>query len=278
MSSIEDYAATLTEHLKTAWLGRAHRHLEHCNSTNDEAATWARLGAPHGALVTTRVQAHGRGRLGRKWSGAQSDDIFASFVLRPGPAAQLGALGLAVAVGLREGMVGLAPAAFSGALRVKWPNDILIGERKVAGILCECRWMATGPEVVIGFGVNVARTEFPPELVDCAIGLAQALAPAPCPQSAVVLAFILNALEEVIDAFLAQGGFAAIAGRYTPYCREIGHQVRIVESSGDGPIERWAQALGLDHDGALLVRDRASGKEVRIQSADVWLARPESDV
>src|SRR5437764_14460977 len=69
--------------LRTRWLGRAFRHLDSCRSTSDEAAAWARAGAPHGALVIADEQTAGRGRLGRAWHSPRGESLYFSTVLRP---------------------------------------------------------------------------------------------------------------------------------------------------------------------------------------------------
>ena len=160
----------MTTRLATAVLGQAREHHASLPSTNDRALAWAREGAPHGALVTADEQTAGRGRLGRRWASPAGEGLYASVVLRP--AAYLGglaggagwsprwsALGLAVGLGVRVGVSRWVPAT-----RLKWPNDLLVGRRKLAGVLCETRWQGATPDVVVGFGVNVLQREFPAEL------------------------------------------------------------------------------------------------------------------
>jgi BirA family biotin operon repressor/biotin-[acetyl-CoA-carboxylase] ligase len=196
-------------------------------------------------------------------------------ILRPGvPAQGFGALALAVGVGLREGLL----AAFGGAdvwakqgwpeLALKWPNDVLLGGRKLAGILCESRWRGREVEVVIGFGINVDRQldEFEPSLRASATSLALGV---PEHRSrAAILAAVLGQLEQALERFFAEG-FAAVRARYEPHCLVIGRAIEVEQRSG----ERIAAiAEGLDPDGALRVRPRDGGPSVRVESADVWLA------
>ncbi|HLT38244.1 MAG TPA: biotin--[acetyl-CoA-carboxylase] ligase, partial [Enhygromyxa sp.] len=197
-----DDLGQLAELLTTARLGRAHEHHASLSSTNDRALAWLAEGAPDGALVTADHQSAGRGRLGRVWSSPVGRDLYASLILRPGVSPRgFGALALAVGVGLREGLL----AAFGGAeawrergwpeLALKWPNDLLLGGRKLAGILCESRWRGHEVEVVIGFGVNVHREldEFEPSLRASATSLALQL-----PERrgrAAILAAVLAQLE-----------------------------------------------------------------------------------
>jgi BirA family transcriptional regulator, biotin operon repressor / biotin---[acetyl-CoA-carboxylase] ligase len=266
----------LAEHLTTVRLGRVHEHHASLASTNDRALAWLTGSAPDGALVTADQQTAGRGRLGRPWSSPPGKDIYASVILRPGvPAQGFGALALAVGVGLREGIL----AAFGGAdawaragwpeLALKWPNDVLLGGRKLAGILCESRWRGSTVEVVIGFGVNVKRTlaELPEELRERATSLAIAL-PADAQRGrAVVLAAILAALERELERFFA-AGFAGVRARYEPHCLVLGRAIEVEQPGGERVA---AIAEGLDPDGALRVRLAAGGPSFRVESADVWL-------
>ncbi|MCA9696505.1 MAG: biotin--[acetyl-CoA-carboxylase] ligase [Myxococcales bacterium] len=258
--------------LTTARLGRVHEHHRELGSTNDRALVWLsdpRAPAPDGALVSADAQTAGRGRLGRHWSSPPGRDLYASVVLRPGaPQAVYGALALAVGVGLREGLL----RAFDGALpglSLKWPNDLLLDGRKLAGILCESRWRGREVELVIGFGVNVHRSEdeFEGPLRDTATSLARALPEARRRGRAAILAAILAALEIELERFFA-GGFAAIRPRYEPHCLVIGRRIAVEEPDG---TRREAIAEGLDEDGALRVRPVGGGASVRVQSADVWL-------
>jgi BirA family transcriptional regulator, biotin operon repressor / biotin---[acetyl-CoA-carboxylase] ligase len=139
-----------------ARLGRPRLHLRATTSTNDRARDLAQAGAPHGTLVTAAEQTAGRGRQGRTWTAPPGSALLVSVVLRDPPAL----LPLAAA---------LAVAETAGAnARIKWPNDVLLDGRKVAGILAEGRphdgW------AVLGVGLNVALRidDLPPELRDTA--------------------------------------------------------------------------------------------------------------
>jgi BirA family transcriptional regulator, biotin operon repressor / biotin---[acetyl-CoA-carboxylase] ligase len=139
-----------------ARLGRPRLHLRATTSTNDRARELAQAGAPHGTLVTAAEQTAGRGRQGRTWRAPPGSALLLSVVLRDPPAL----LPLAAALAVSE-------VAGAGA-QIKWPNDVLLDDRKVAGILAEGRpqdgW------AVLGIGVNVALRieDLPPELHDTA--------------------------------------------------------------------------------------------------------------
>jgi BirA family transcriptional regulator, biotin operon repressor / biotin---[acetyl-CoA-carboxylase] ligase len=259
----DDDLQTLVRHLRTRTFGRAHEHHADIESTNERAASWAGSGAPHGALVTADAQRRGRGRRGRAWHSPPGENLYASVVVRPGPVGEgLGAIGLAVAVGLREAL----PQP-PGGISLKWPNDLLIGERKLGGILCESRWCGDTPEVVIGFGINVHTTRFPEALVTVATSLSQALPAGRVPARAPLLADLLASLEDTVASFF-DGGFRAIRARYEPHCIVMGRVIELDDVPGG---RRRVVAHGLDHDGALLVRPTAGGALQRIEAADVWM-------
>lgn len=165
---------------------RAERH-ETLPSTNDEAFRRAGEGAPDGLVVWTQHQTAGRGRQGRDWWDRPGDSVLASILLRPELALdRYPQLGMAMAVSVAEAAERLVPAR---TFQVKWPNDVLTDDRKVAGILAETRASggstggrggptggptggAAGP-LVVGFGVNVNQIEeaFPATFRDTATSL-----------------------------------------------------------------------------------------------------------
>lgn len=214
------------------------RHLEQAPSTNDAARAWLADGAPHGAVVTAARQTAGRGRQGRTW------------VSPPGA--------LALSMVVREGVdgllslrAGLAVARVAGpAARIKWPNDVLIERRKVAGILVE---LVDGAAIV-GIGINVAVdvTALPDEVA----ARAGSLGRAPEELSAVaeqLVAALREALAETGEQVLAQ--FAArdaLAGQVVRW------------TAGEGTAE------GVSPSGRLRVRS-ATGELTEVDGGEVHL-------
>jgi BirA family biotin operon repressor/biotin-[acetyl-CoA-carboxylase] ligase len=141
-------------------------------STQAIARAWAEAGAPEGAVVLADHQTEGRGRRGRAWLAPPGTSLLVSVVLRPEvPVARWPELPLAAGCAVAEALE--AEAGVSAAL--KWPNDVLVGDRKLAGILADgATGAAGGPLVVLGIGVNVSQGEgdWPPELAGRARSLA----------------------------------------------------------------------------------------------------------
>lgn len=137
-----------------------HRHYAECGSTNDLARAWALDNdnpAPNGALVTADYQSFGRGRRGRTWDSAAGQNAIMSIVVRPNiPLADSWQIGFAAGVATIDGL-----GFFGVDARLKWPNDILLDGKKVAGILVETAPMAGGAWAAItGIGVNVNQDKF----------------------------------------------------------------------------------------------------------------------
>lgn len=252
-----DELTALSESLSTRVFGRAHEHHASVDSTNDRAAQWLREGGPHGLVVTAQTQRAGRGRNGRVWSSPAGGNLYVSVGLRVRSARRdLSALGLVVGLGLHEG---LGPI---DGLGLKWPNDLLVGERKLAGVLCESRW-ADDVEVVVGFGLNVRREGIEPSVLPRAVALDElGVSTAPV----VLLARLLESLERRLDDFLMLG-FDHHRQAYLDANVQIGGRVRVV--SGEDVFE--GVATDIDDGGALRV-DTGDGVRT-VRAGDVTRVR-----
>lgn len=245
--------------LATRRLGRALLVRERAGSTNDDAFEALAAGLPDGVTVVALEQVSGRGRAGRAWAHAPGRSLAMSFALHPGcDARQAAALPLAA---------GLAVARAAGALGVraaiKWPNDVLAGGRKLAGVLCELRRLpAGGDAVVVGVGVNVrhAAADFPPELRDTATSLAMAGADAALED---VAARVLNAFEP-LWAELQEGDRAKVLDAWSERAAFWGETVTVRAPAG--PVT--GVATRLDRDGALVLR-LESGAETTVVAGDL---------
>jgi len=233
------------------------RWLADTGSTNDDVIAEARAGAPEGLVIGADHQAAGRGRRGRRWVSAPGDAILVSVLLRPRVApVDAGFLPIVVAVAAADA---LGPDA-----RIKWPNDVLIGDRKVVGILCE---MSADQEhvawAVAGIGVNVAAT---PHLED-ARWRAGALNESGVRRArGDVLVDLLNALGERYSDWIADGPDAVLA----EFTRRDALAGRYVEASVGREVVTGV-CTGLDPLGRLVLRDGeitrtlASGEVTRVR-------------
>jgi BirA family transcriptional regulator, biotin operon repressor / biotin---[acetyl-CoA-carboxylase] ligase len=215
-------------------IGRPRVHHRLTDSTNERARVLASLGARHGTLVTADEQTAGRGRQGREWVAAPGSALLMSVVLRS-PA---DALPLAAAVALCE--------ALPVDAAIKWPNDVWVDRRKVAGILVEARpqegW------AVLGIGVNVRDAPALEGVTSLggAIGAEE------------LLSRVLVALERWLSRPLPE-----VLGAWRSRDALLGETVRWKDGSGEG--------AGIDEGGALLV-DTDSGR-VALQAGEVHLLR-----
>lgn len=252
--------------LTTRWAGRPLETFDTIGSTN--AVALERLGAGlasgalHGLVLAAGEQTAGRGRRGRSWQSPPGRSLAASLIVVPERAVVPPRLVGAVALGIAEGL----GAATGLPVEIKWPNDLWIGERKLAGILLEAR----GAGVVIGFGVNVSQApgDFPPELRATATSLA--LAGRALPRED-VLAAALNGLEPRLDAVFASAtGPAELAAAYRARSLLLGRRVALFD--GDTPRAGVVTDLSLTG-GLLLATDDGRPLHVPAEHArDVRLA------
>ena len=251
--------------LNTHDIGQVLHCFQSIGSTSDQAKALAEDGAGHGEVVVAEAQTGGRGRRGRSWVTAPGRNVAFSVVLRPSglPTARAPELTLVASLAICDA---LRRAGVDAG--IKWPNDVLVGGRKIAGILTE---LAAEPDqvhwVVVGVGVNVnTRAEdFPPELRGLATSvLLERGQPAP---RALFLVACLTLLEEWYDRH-AEEGFEPIRAAWKERSVTLGREV-LVQLDGRELVGR---AEDLDATGALLVRS-AAGVE-RVTSGDVSLLRP----
>lgn len=241
-------------------LGRPLHRLAETGSTNDDAKAGAREGAPHGAVWIAERQRSGRGRQGRVWLSAAGESLLFSVLLRIAcPPLRVPLLSLACGLAVRDA---IARVVSNRAVKVKWPNDVLIDDRKVAGILVESA-LAGGKVdyVVVGIGVNVHTREFPDELRALATSVANA-APSP-PDRGELLADILARLDHEVE-HVAHRGLGLLHGRLSTHDALRGRAVM----SEDGTVS--GTAAGIDVDGRLLVA-RHDGSIVKVSSGEMRL-------
>jgi len=227
-------------------------------STNDHARRLALAGAPHGTVVVAEQQTAGRGRQGRVWSAPTGRALTLSALGRL-PAARLEPLPLAVALAVCEACEAVAPVE----CRIKWPNDVWIDGRKVAGVLIEGRPLDGWAVIGIGLNVNTAQDEFPEELRGSAVSLRIA-AGRQIERDAALDAL----LTRLADWVARLDDPVAVAAAFRE--RDVLHGERIAWSAGDA--RREGEARGIDDDGALVVFTDA-GERVRLDAGEVHLEK-----
>jgi len=229
-------------------------------STNDVAAVMAEHGADEGSVVAANAQTSGRGRLGRRWASPPGAGVYASVILRPAvdvvPLITIAA-GVAVADGVHAAS-GVSP-------RVKWPNDVYIGSRKLAGVLAEAGSAGHGVQhVILGFGVNLLTAAYPPDVAARATSIESELG-RPSDRG-LVLAECLASLADRYAA-LQRGDHQAVVDAWR--ARAADSLGRRDEWEADGATRRGV-AEDIDARGALLVR--VDGDVVRVISGEVrWV-------
>ncbi|HKY35738.1 MAG TPA: biotin--[acetyl-CoA-carboxylase] ligase [Polyangiaceae bacterium] len=238
-------------------LGSPVSWLETTESTNDDALKAAKAGARHGALCGAETQSRGRGRRGSEWHSEPGAGLWFSVLLRPQLTAEVApALSLCAGLAVREAVASRSAAQVA----VKWPNDVLAGGRKIAGILIESQVIGQQLRgVVVGIGLNVEQRAFPSELVGVATSLA--LLEARDRAREPLLVDVLAGLEARV-ARLEAAGVSSISEEVRQHDALLGKRLRIDEREGIG--------AGIDDTGHLLLRTDAGLVEA-ISSGHVQL-------
>ena len=231
-------------------------------STNDVARRLAQSGVAAGTLVIAEEQVTGRGRGAHSWSSPPGVGLWCSLILRDVPSGAIGMLPIRVALAAAEA---LEPWT-SDSIRVKWPNDLLLGGRKLAGILCEAFWDGHALEhIVVGFGLNVVqgREDFPEHLRGTATSL-RMFTDGAVSRFAVASAVVAELRTLVFEPWPAPSDVVAAFSRRDAL---LGHDVEVREPETERVLLRGI-ASGIDEEGALLVR-RADGSMLTVRAGTV---------
>jgi len=237
------------------------RWFETIGSTNDAALAWVSQGAPDFSLVLADEQTSGRGRMERRWFTPPHSALAMSLILRPTleeralPSRMTGLLALSLTDSLLE--LGLAP-------QIKWPNDVLLNGKKVAGILVEATW--TGERLdafVLGLGVNVLQTSIPPaeQLLFPATSLETELG------RRIDRTELLRSILTGVLKWRPQLGMDSFLRAWDENLAFRGQQVQVEERSGQSIV---GELLGLESDGSLRLRNQY-GKSVTVQFGEIHL-------
>lgn len=226
------------------WAGTERRHEDVVDSTNKQARLWAKQGAPHGAVISAGAQTAGKGRQGRIWDAKPSLGLWLSIILRPTiEPNMLPFLSFAVALAAADACESLT----GYPVQIKWPNDLLLCGKKIAGILLE----REGNAVIAGIGINISQEaeDFPLELRQKAASLKM--------QTGIVVSLddLENTLLEEMERRVDTLGFLS---EYQKRCVTIGAKVQVITAL----TTYEGIAIGVSSQGALLVKDTEGATQV----------------
>ena len=225
--------------------GRPRFYFETIDTTLREATARAEAGAPEGTLILADTQTAGRGRLGRSWVSEPGTGLYFSLVLRPRVApAQAPVLTLALGLGVADGLAEAAGVRCD----LRWPNDVLIGDKKCAGILVEMS--SEGESVryaVAGIGINVNQTTMPPELEAMATSLRMETGREHNKDA--VLNPVLAHAERYYEKFVKKGP-GPIVGAFARHSTYV-HGKSVVVEGGESRL--YGTTAGLDESGVLML-------------------------
>lgn len=244
-------------------LGKKIVFLDKTPSTNDLAMSLAEEGAPYGTVVIADSQSRGKGRMGRRWLSQPKSNIYMSVIIRPKLAprdAPLLTLLTAVSCALAVGRLS------SVDVSIKWPNDLMVGAKKLGGILLETR---SEPDrvlyAVLGIGINVNQNNFPKELSSKATSLR--LKAGKKFSRTELIAEVLTETGAWLKLFEKEGRDAVIRKWRALNCT-LGKKVKV--TTGEGTVT--GLAADIDAEGRLVVKTR-DGKKVKVVSGDLATLR-----
>lgn len=251
----------LMSRMNTVWAGKRVYFHKETASTNEDAKYLADEGMEHGSLVVADEQTGGKGRRGRAWASPAGESISFSLLLRPDFSPDKASmLTLLMAISVAEVISSLHPDL---DVKIKWPNDVIVNDHKVCGILTE---MSAEPDfihyVVIGVGVNVNQTVFPDELKDIATSL-RIEKGEHIDRTAIILG-IMEYFEYYYGLFCEHLDVSAFVDIYDRYLVNRNREVRVLDPKG----EYTGIAEGINDSGALIVKT-ADGTVKAISSGEV---------
>lgn len=258
------------------------RWVAETGSTNSDAMALARNGSGEGVVVVADHQRAGRGRQGRAWVAPPGSSLLVSVLLRP-PSAIAGVVAMAAGLAMADAVDDVTGAAVATGL--KWPNDLVVDDRKLAGILAEADWPAGSTAsggwreprpterlaVVVGVGINVNwPDDLPEDLADTAVALNHLVGREI--DRADLLAAYLRRLEAVYARLLADGSAVELLDAWRARSATLGRQVRV--DLGDGDVE--GTAVDVTDEGHLVV-ETPDGSRRTFAVGDVVHLRPIRD-
>ena len=250
----------IKQYNRATWMGSEIVCYDEIGSTNVEAAKLAEQGWKHGTLVVADSQNGGKGRRGRSWYTPESTAIAMSFLLKPQWKPEYAPMltlvqAMAVAEAIEE-VCGIMT-------QIKWPNDILVNEKKVCGILTEMNLCGTKiASVIIGTGINVNQDDFPQELSEIATSLKKETKYIQCREE--LIAAICKKFETYYEEFTKSKNLSYVKDAYNTRLISAGRSVRVLDPKG----EYTGEAMGINDQGELLVK-KEDGNIVNVYAGEV---------
>lgn len=279
----------LVSSMYTRWAGQSLFYYPETGSTNLDIKQLAETGASHGTLAVADAQTAGRGRRGRKWQSPQGTSIYMSILLRPQMLPEKAPMltilmALSVSRALHDILdcremknvtdsgsdsnqdniaYGEAGSDRHPVLGIKWPNDVLLNNKKICGILTEMSLEGQDIQyVVIGTGINVNTQDFPEEIAEIATSIRKETGRNW--KRAEIVVKVMDYFEQYYDAFEKEQDLGFIKDEYESYLVNMDRSVRVLDPQG----EFEGISRGIDHKGELLV-ERENGEITNVFAGEV---------
>ncbi len=255
---------TISTNLGTKVFGQRILFFKSIKSTMDYAKKIAERDEPEGTVVIADYQSHGRGRFGRIWKANPGENILMSIILRPKiPLERFSIFPFLSAVAVAESIEKNANIKVT----TKWPNDLLINGKKFCGILMEASITAeSGDFIILGIGINVNQSEFPPEIRDYATSLY--LSTGKIYDRTELVKDILRQLEINYENLNKSNDFKSVFERWKKRCEMLGKRIKVILSGK----EITGKAIDVDDMGFLLLEDDNS-RIIKLSSGDVTVLK-----
>lgn len=253
--------AAIESYLDTKWVGRKLVFRKETTSTNIDAKELAERGEDIGALVVADMQTAGRGRRGHSWKAPEGKNIYMTLMLKPEcHPEKASALTLVMALAVVEAISELVQTKCG----IKWPNDIIINNKKVCGILTEMSAELDNIHyIVIGTGINVNQTEFATEINDIATSLY--LESGKMINRSLLTARVMHYFELEYEVFEKDWSLVKLMDKYNGFLVNCDKEVRVLDPNG----EYEGIARGINEKGELIVERKSDGETVLVYAGEV---------
>ncbi len=245
--------------LTTLYIGRPTVLMEKVDSTNEELKRRARSGAAQGFTLVAEEQTFGKGRFGRSWRSPRGASIYESILLRPEiSASNIPCVTLAAGLAVCKAVNGL----YDCGTKIKWPNDVIIGNKKICGILTEMTAEDNAVSyAVVGIGINVNNYDFPQEIEEKATSIL--IETGVQHERNELIAAVAQEFEKIYNEFVLCG-FGALKDEYIKNCATIGRDVSAYLSRDIVTGE----AVDVEADGGLIILTE-DGERVHVSTGEV---------